>query len=162
MNQTKKTTTSLKVAFVEARWHADIVGQCRKGFVGEFMRQGYDASHIEFFDVPGSLEIPLFTKKLAESGKFDAIVVTGLVVDGGIYRHDFVARAVLDGIMRVQLDTGMPVLSAILTPHQFQEHEQHKKFFYDHFLLKGKEAADACIEIIKAHSALLQFDAVAA
>ncbi|MFT7757154.1 UNVERIFIED_CONTAM: 6,7-dimethyl-8-ribityllumazine synthase, partial [Salmonella enterica subsp. enterica serovar Enteritidis] len=47
------------------------------------------------YDVPGSFDIPLLAKKLAETGQYDAIVATGLVVDGGIYRHDFVAGTVV-------------------------------------------------------------------
>jgi 6,7-dimethyl-8-ribityllumazine synthase len=46
--------------------------------------------------------------------------------------------------MRVQLDTKVPVISAVLTPQNFQEHDEHKKFFYDHFVVKGAEAAAAC------------------
>jgi 6,7-dimethyl-8-ribityllumazine synthase len=108
------------------------------------------------------LEIPLLAKKLAASGKYDAIVATGLVVDGGIYRHDFVASAVIDGMMQAGLETGVPILSAVLTPHQFQEHEAHKNFFADHFVIKGREAADACIDIIKVHRDLKPDQAVAA
>ena len=58
---------------------------------------------------------------LAESGRYDAVVCAALVVDGGIYRHDFVAAAVVDGLMQVGLKTSVPILSVSLTPHQFQE-----------------------------------------
>jgi len=162
MNQTKQTQTHLNIAFIEAKWHYDIVAQCRKGFLSEIRLQGYDDAGIDYFDVPGSLEIPLLAKKLAASNKYDAVVATGLIVDGGIYRHDFVARSVIDGMMRAALETGTPVLSAVLTPHHFQEHDAHKNFFADHFVIKGREAADACIEIIKVHRDLDQDRAVAA
>ncbi len=72
------------------------------------------------------------------------MVGAGLVVDGGIYRHEFVAGAVVDGLMRVQLDTGVPVLSAVLTPHHFREHDVHAALFADHLAVKGAEAARAC------------------
>ena len=74
----------------------------------------------------------------------------GLVVDGGIYRHDFVATAVIDGLMRVQLDTGVPVLSCVLMPHAFHEHEEHREFFARHFVLKGQQAAQACVQALAA------------
>jgi 6,7-dimethyl-8-ribityllumazine synthase len=99
---------------------------------------------IDFFEVPGSLEIPLHALLLAESGRYAAIVAAGLVVNGGIYRHEFVAETVISGLMRVQLDTKVPVISAVLTPQNFHEHDEHKKFFYDHFVVKGAEAAAAC------------------
>ena len=73
-----------------------------------------------------------------------------LVVDGGIYRHDFVASAVIDGLMRVQLDTGVPVLSCVLTPHAFHEHAEHREFFSRHFITKGQEAARACVQALAA------------
>ena len=71
------------------------------------------------------------------------------MVDGGIYRHDFVATAVIDGLMRVQLDHGVPVFSAVLTPHHFHEHAEHREFFKAHFTLKGKEVADACLRTLE-------------
>ncbi len=75
-------------------------------------------------------------------------------MDGGIYRHDFVAGTVLDGLMRVQLDTNVPVLSAVLTPHNFQESEAHIRFFEDHFVIKGQEAARAASQILQARANL--------
>ena len=100
---------------------------------------------IKVFKVPGAYDIPLLAKRLAETGAYDAIVASGFVVDGGIYRHDFVSSAVIDGLMQVQLETDVPVLSAVLTPHQFQETEPHMAFFQEHFVTKGKEAADAVV-----------------
>jgi 6,7-dimethyl-8-ribityllumazine synthase len=70
---------------------------------------------VEFFSTPGSLEIPLMAKKLAKSGRYAAVCASGRVVDGGIYRHEFVAHAVLQGIMQTSLETEVPVLSAVLT-----------------------------------------------
>ena len=147
MNQ-QTINPDIRIAFIQARWHADIVDNCRKGFLAEFTRQGQGADNVETFSVPGSFDIPLLAKKLALLGRFDAVVAAGFVTDGGIYRHDFIASAVIDGLMRVQLETGVPVISAVLTPHQFQEQEPHERFFADHFIIKGKEAADACLKII--------------
>lgn len=139
-----------KVAFIQASWHDDIVGEARKSFIKSMNEQAsISESEIAVFDVPGSLEIPLMAKKLAETGEYAAIVCCGFVVNGGIYRHDFVAQAVIDGIMRVQLDTDVPVLSVVLTPHNFHEHESHQKYFFDHFTVKGEEAAEACIKTLE-------------
>src|SRR5690606_37398751 len=73
--------------------------------------------------------------------------VATLVVDGGNYRHDFVAQAVVDGLMRAGMDTGVPVLSVSLTPHHYQDTEHHKRIFREHFVLKGREAAQAALMI---------------
>jgi 6,7-dimethyl-8-ribityllumazine synthase len=107
-------------------------------------RRGVPASQIDFFEVPGAFEIPLQAKLLARTGRYVAIVATGLVVDGGIYRHEFVCEAVINGLMRVQLDSDVPVISAVLTPQHFHEHAEHLRFFREHFVVKGTEAATAC------------------
>ena len=70
------------------------------------------------------------------------------------YRHEFVAGAVIDGLMRVQLDTDVPVLSMVLTPQQFHEHDVHTRFFAEHLVTKGREAARACVATMGVHEAL--------
>jgi 6,7-dimethyl-8-ribityllumazine synthase len=75
-------------------------------------------------------------------------VACALVVNGGIYRHEFVTSAVIDGLMRVQLDTDVPVFSAVLTPRDFHEHEEHRQFLSEHFVKKGTEVARACLETL--------------
>lgn len=98
---------------------------------------------IDVVEVPGAFEIPLRIKRLASSGQYAALAGCAFVVDGGIYRHDFVAATVVDALMRVQLDTDVPVFSAVLTPHHFHEHHEHLAFFARHFDLKGTELANA-------------------
>jgi 6,7-dimethyl-8-ribityllumazine synthase len=141
---TAETFNARRIAFVQACWHKEIVDRCRVSFTAEVAKHGFDDDDIDFFEVPGSLEIPLHALLLAESGRYAAIVAAGLVVNGGIYRHEFVAEAVINGLMRVQLDTKVPIISAVLTPQNFHEHDEHKNFFYDHFVVKGAEAAAAC------------------
>ncbi len=138
-----------RIAFVEAQWHADIVHQARDAFLAEIERLGVPADTIDVFDVPGAFEIPLHAKRLANSGKYAAIVGCALVVDGGIYRHEFVATTVVNSLMALQLETGVPILSAVLTPHHFHEHAEHRKYFHRHFAIKGTEAAEACVKTIE-------------
>lgn len=138
-----------RIAFIEAQWHSDIVHQARDAFLAEMARQGVPLTSIDVFDVPGAFEIPLHAKRLAQSGRYAAIVGCALVVDGGIYRHDFVANTVVSTLMAVQLETGVPILSAVLTPHHFHEHAEHRKYFQQHFAVKGTEAADACVKTIE-------------
>ena len=133
-----------RIAFVQSCWHRDIVDQCRAGFVTETERLGRPKALIDFFEVPGAFEIPLQAKLLARTGRYAAIVAAGFVVDGGIYRHEFVCDAVVAALMRVLLDTDVPIISAVLTPQRFHEHEEHKRFFHEHFVVKGTEAARAC------------------
>jgi 6,7-dimethyl-8-ribityllumazine synthase len=138
-----------RIAFVQSCWHREIVDVARDAFLAEVAERGVPADGVDLFEVTGAFEIPLHAKRLADSGRYRAVVAAGLVVDGGIYRHDFVAEAVIDGLMRVQLDTGVPVFSAVLTPHHFHEHAEHQGFFAEHFEVKGREVAKACTDTVE-------------
>lgn len=141
-------TKSLKFAFIKARWHAGIVDQALVGFQQRLKELGIDAI-VDSFDVPGAFEMPLKAQKLARTGDYDAIAAAAFVVDGGIYRHDFVSQAVVSGLMDVGLKTGIPILSVSLTPHNFQPTAEHEAFFSEHFVTKGREAADAAVQIMR-------------
>jgi 6,7-dimethyl-8-ribityllumazine synthase len=138
------TMTHTRFAFVKANWHGDIVGEALKGFLEIIPSQ-----QVDVFDAPGAFELPLVARDLATSAKYAAVVAAALVVDGGIYRHDFVACAVVNGLMRAGLDSGVPVISVALTPHHYQETEHHRGIYLSHFVEKGKEAARAALEIIQ-------------
>jgi 6,7-dimethyl-8-ribityllumazine synthase len=143
-----------RVAFIQACWHKEIVDQSRKGFVAEMLAQGYQEADIDFFEVGGAFEMPLHAKLLAKSGRYAGIVAAALVVDGGIYRHEFVAQSVVSGLMQVQLETEVPVFSVSLTPHHFHSGEEHQKFFFEHFVHKGHEAARTCADTLRKIRAL--------
>ena len=141
--------TSTRYAFIKANWHADIVDQALAGFC-----EVIPAAQVDVFDVPGAFEMPLLARDLAETSRYAAVAAAALVVDGGIYRHDFVAQTVVDGLMRAGLDSGVPVLSVSLTPHHFQETDHHKAIYRDHFVEKGREAARAALMIGQTRAAL--------
>ncbi len=145
---------SLRVAIVASAWHRDIVSADTSAMQAELVRNQVTPDHISLYEVPGAFEIPLHARRLAQTGRYDAIMACGLVVNGGIYRHEFVAAAVIDALMRVQLETDVPVLSAVLTPRDFHEHEAHQRFFAEHFVKKGVEAARACLETLTSLAAL--------
>ncbi|MCL2515873.1 MAG: 6,7-dimethyl-8-ribityllumazine synthase [Microbacteriaceae bacterium] len=137
------TEATARVAIIAASWHSEIVDQAVEGFqerIGES-----SGLAVEVFRVPGAFEIPFHAQRLARTGRYAAIAATGLVVDGGIYRHEFVATAVIDGLMRVQLETDVPVFSGVLTPHQFHEHAEHLEYFRRHLRIKGVELANAVV-----------------
>jgi 6,7-dimethyl-8-ribityllumazine synthase len=143
MSQASSPAQSCRIAFIQASWHKEIVDQARDGFLSRIQTLGYQAANVDVFVVPGAFEIPLHAKLLAQGGQYQAIVAAGLVVDGGIYRHDFVAQSVVSGLMQVQLETQVPVFSVVLTPHHFHAGEEHQQFFFNHFQIKGGEAANA-------------------
>ena len=155
MNQmSTKNPNGFRVAVVKARWHADIVDQCHETFVTEIACLTKRRADVDEFDVPGAFEVPLMARRLAKSGKYAAILGIAFVVDGGIYRHEFVAEAVVGGLMQAQLDTDVPILSAVLVPQKFDESEERQRYFRDHFKIKGREAAEACVSILDARAAI--------
>jgi 6,7-dimethyl-8-ribityllumazine synthase len=139
--------THTRYAFIKAKWHSNIVSRSLDGFF-----EVIPEDQIDVYNVPGALELPLMAKSLAETGKYSVIAAAAFVVDGGIYRHDFVAQAVVDGLVRASMDTDTPILSISLTPHQYQETEFHDKIFQNHFREKGREAANAALGIIEARA----------
>ena len=141
--------THTRYAFIKANWHADIVDQALAGFL-----QIIPAGDVDVFDVPGAFEMPLLARDLARTGRYGAIAAAALVVDGGIYRHDFVAQAVVTGLMQAGLETGIPVLSVSLTPHHYQETDHHRRIFAAHFVQKGREAAEAAMQIAQTRMAM--------
>jgi 6,7-dimethyl-8-ribityllumazine synthase len=158
MNQTLRTSPTSqaahrpppRIAVVSSSWHRDIVNQALQGMRDELARGGLARSQIDEFAVPGAFEIPLHVQKLAQGRRHAAVIACGLVVNGGIYRHEFVAAAVIDGLMRVMLDSGVPVFSAVLTPRDFHDHDEHRRFFAEHFVGKGAEVARACLTTLMA------------
>lgn len=138
-----------RIAFVQSSWHHQIVDQARKGFLAEMARLGFPETMIDVYETPGAFEIPLHAQTLAKTAKYAAVVGCALVVDGGIYRHEFVAETVVSALMQVQLATEVPMFSVILTPHHFHEHDIHQVFFAEHFVTKGAEAAQACAKTLE-------------
>ncbi|HWU00789.1 MAG TPA: 6,7-dimethyl-8-ribityllumazine synthase, partial [Terriglobales bacterium] len=94
MNQSLSITPTAqkaRIAFIQASWHKDIVDRCRDSFLAEIAKHGISADRVDVIAVPGAYEIPLQAKLLAKTGRYAAIIGAGLVVNGGIYRHEFVA-----------------------------------------------------------------------
>lgn len=136
------------VAFIRANWHLNIVDRAREGFLAALAEMNGPGMHTDIFDVPGAFEIPLLAKRLAQSGRYEAVIGAAFVVNGGIYRHDFVADTVVSALMQAQMETNVPIFSVVLTPHNYQETTEHTRFFQDHFVTKGREAASAVINTL--------------
>jgi 6,7-dimethyl-8-ribityllumazine synthase len=140
----------MKIAFVSASWHSDLMDAARESCLKQLHALGIDPEKgVDQFNVPGSLEIPLMAQKLALTKRYAGIICFGWIVDGGIYRHEFVSQAVIDGLVRVQLDSGVPVFSCVLTPKEFRECPGHFAFFREHLTGKGRDVAGAAVNFIR-------------
>ncbi|MFN4130694.1 MAG: 6,7-dimethyl-8-ribityllumazine synthase [Paracoccaceae bacterium] len=154
MTNTIPYTLPARVAVIRARWHSDIVDRAHDSFVLQAATL-LSQTQVDTFDVPGAFEMPLLAQKLARSGRYDAVVAIAFVVDGGIYRHDFVSSAVIDGLMQAQMTTDIPVFSVSLTPHNYQPTEALTAFFADHFVKKGAEAVEAVRQVLTLNAQLV-------
>lgn len=113
---------------------------------------GMDRELIEVHEVPGAFELPLRCKQLAQSGRYGVLVAVGLITDGAIYRHDFVASSVNQGLMQVQLETGIPIVLSVMTPQRNPVEEMAQVFLAEHLRKKGAEAASTCLWMFRALS----------
>ncbi len=129
----------LRVGIVQARFNAQIGDRLREDCVAELKRLGVADDDIELVKVPGALEVPLALRLLAESDDFDALVALGCVIRGETYHFELVCNESAAGITRVQLDTLVPVATAILTVENAAQAEAR--------IGKGGEAARVAIEM---------------
>jgi len=130
----------LRVGVVMSRFNIDVseglLGACTSGL----LECGVAAEDIVLATVAGALEIPITLKKMAESGKFDALVAVGAVIRGDTYHFEIVSNESASGVTRVQLDYGVPVANGILTTDTDEQ-------ALERMAVKGREAALVAIEM---------------
>jgi 6,7-dimethyl-8-ribityllumazine synthase len=111
----------LKFGIVISRFNEIITGRLIEGAKDSLLRHGVNENDIDTAWVPGSMEIPLAAKKMAETGKYNAIICLGCVIRGGTPHFEYVASEVNRGISRLSLDTGIPVIQGIITSDNLEQ-----------------------------------------
>jgi 6,7-dimethyl-8-ribityllumazine synthase len=111
----------LKFGLVVSRFNEFITNKLLEGALDALKRHGVDENDIEVALVPGSFEIPVIAKKLAQSKRYDAIICLGTVVRGGTPHFDYIATEVTKGIAQVGLDTGLPVVFGVITADTLEQ-----------------------------------------
>lgn len=107
--------TDLKFAVVSTRWNHLIVDRLVEGAELAFVQHGGDTDNLDHFVAPGSFEVPLIARQLAETGRYDAVVCLGAVIKGDTDHYDFVAGGAANGILNSSLHTGVPIAFGVLT-----------------------------------------------
>jgi 6,7-dimethyl-8-ribityllumazine synthase len=133
-----------RVAIVAARFNADIVDRMVAGAMAAWARQGGDAAALTLVRAPGAFELPLLARKLAATGRYDAILALGCVIRGDTAHFDFVAGEAARGIADAARDTGLPVIFGVLTTENL---EQALERASTDRMDKGGEAMDAALEM---------------
>lgn len=110
-----------KIGIVTARFNDFITSKLLEGATDAFVRHGGDPDTLDVVRVPGAFEIPLAAKKMAESGKYDAVLCLGAVIRGATPHFDMVANEATKGVANVSLNTGVPVIFGILTTDSIEQ-----------------------------------------
>ncbi len=113
--------TGLRVGIVAARFNEFIVSKLVGGAQDALVRHGVNDDDIDVAYVPGAFEIPLVAKKMANAGKYDAIICLGAVIKGATSHYDYVCAEVSKGVASVGLEAGIPVLFGVLTTDNIEQ-----------------------------------------
>lgn len=134
-----------RVAIVVARWNGEVTESLLRGAQRALRRHQVPDANVQVYRVPGAFELPLAARKLAETGRFDAIVTLGAVIRGGTPHFEYVCAETTRGIGEVALATGIPVAFGVLTT---DDDEQARARSGDGPDNKGEEAALTALEMI--------------
>ena len=142
------SAAGLRIAVVTAMFNASITKGLTEGAV-DYLEEA-DAAEIMVIDAPGAFELPLIAQRAAARG-YDAVVCLGAVIEGDTDHYEHVAHRASEGLMRVQLDTGVPVAFGILTVRELEHAEIRAAEGPEN---KGREAAIAAVMAARALDAL--------
>lgn len=135
----------LKIGIVAARFNEFIVSKLIGGAEDALVRHGVDTDHIELAWVPGAFEIPMIARRMAKSGKYDAVLCLGAVIKGSTSHYDHVCAEVSKGIAQVGLETGVPTLFGVLTTDNIEQAIERAGTKAGN---KGYDAACSAIEMV--------------
>jgi len=138
------TTNNEKFCIIISRFNEFIGSKLLSGAIDELVRHGINEETIDVIWTPGAFEIPVIAKKVAKSGKYNAIITLGAVIKGATGHYDFVASEVSKGIAQVSLETGVPVIFGVLTTDNLEQAIERAGTKAGN---KGSEAAKTAIEM---------------
>lgn len=134
----------LKVGIIKSRFNHLITDRLLEGAMDCLIRHGVDEKDIDVVVVPGSFEIPVIAKKLASSGKYNALIALGAIIRGGTVHFDYIATEVTKGIAQVSLESGLPVVNGVITVEDIEQAVERAGTKMGN---KGWEAALSAIEM---------------
>ena len=145
------TANGFRFAIVASRWNDFLTSKLIEGAVDALERLGADEKSVEVFKVPGSFELPLTALKVAQSGRFDAVICIGTIIRGETPHFDFVAGESAKGIAQVGMQTGVPILLGIVTADNLEQAINRTGVKAGN---KGFEAAVSAVEIVNLYKTM--------
>jgi 6,7-dimethyl-8-ribityllumazine synthase len=143
--QGKLNADGMRCALVVSRWNDFVVNRLVAGALDVLDRLGGQPEHQAIYRVPGSFEVPLTVKKLAVTGKWDAIISLGALIRGETPHFEYIAAEVTKGLAAVSLETGVPVTYGIVTADTVEQAIDRAGLKAGN---KGSEAAMAAVELV--------------
>lgn len=140
----KLTVENEKFCIVVSRFNEFISSKLLSGAVDELTRHGVKEDNITIVWSPGAFEIPVITKKIAQSGSYNAIIALGAIIRGSTPHFDYVSAELSKGIASVSLETGVPVIFGVLTTENIEQAIERAGTKSGN---KGSDAAKAAIEM---------------
>lgn len=140
-----------RFAIIVSRWNSFLTEKLLEGALDAFERLGADEKSVEIFKVPGSFELPLTAQKVAESGRFDAVVCIGVVIRGETPHFDYVAGEAAKGTAQAMMDTGVPVMFGVVTADTLEQAINRAGVKAGN---KGFEAAMSAVEIVNLYKGM--------
>lgn len=134
----------LKLGIIASRFNEFITNKLLAGAIDGLKRHGVADADISVAWVPGAFEIPMVAKKMAESGKYDAVICVGAVIRGSTPHFDYVASEVSKGVAQVGMSTGVPTIFGIITTENIEQAIERAGTKAGN---KGFEAAESAIEM---------------
>jgi 6,7-dimethyl-8-ribityllumazine synthase len=144
-HQGRLSAGGFRFALVSSRWNDFLTARLVEGALDALERLGADEGAVEHFRVPGSFEIPLVALRLAQSGRFDAVVCLGTVIRGQTPHFEYVAGEVTKGVAQAAFQTGVPVLYGIVTADTLEQAIDRAGVKAGN---KGFEAAMSAVEMV--------------
>ena len=138
-------SSGVQIAIAAARFNTHVVERLLSGALDALESTGTPRGNVTVVWVPGSFELPLAARRLAKSARYDAIVALGCVVRGETSHNEHVGRAATDGLLRVMLDTGLPVGFGVLTTDTVEQAMDRSGGAAGN---RGFDAAVAAIEMV--------------
>ncbi len=139
------TAEGFRFAIVASRWNDFLTSKLVDGALDALQSLGADEGAVEIFMVPGSFELPLTAMKVAQSGKFDAVIAIGVVIRGETPHFDYVAGEAAKGVGQVGMQTGVPVMFGVVTTNTLEQAINRSGVKAGN---KGYEAAMSAVEIV--------------
>jgi 6,7-dimethyl-8-ribityllumazine synthase len=140
-----------RFALVASRWNDFLTSRLVEGALDALERLGADAKGVVLFKVPGSFEIPLLARKLAATGKYDAVVCLGTIIRGETPHFDYIAGEVTKGIAQAGMETGVPVVYGIVTADTLEQAIDRAGVKAGN---KGFEAAMSAVELVNLYKSV--------